>query len=53
MIYKIINTASGGVDDPPLMLKYDNCLNMSRVIFRSIECTSISGEILVFIEIEE
>jgi hypothetical protein len=26
---------------------------MSRVVFRSIECTSISEEILVFIEIEE
>jgi hypothetical protein len=43
----------GGADDPPPMLKSDDSLNMSRVIFRSIECTSISEEILVFIEIEE
>jgi hypothetical protein len=35
------------------MPKLDDRLNMSRVIFRSIECTLISEEILVFIEIEE
>jgi hypothetical protein len=43
----------GGADDPPPMPKSDNRLNMSRVIFRSRECTLISEEILVFIEIEE
>jgi hypothetical protein len=53
MICKIINTASRGADDPAPMLKSDDSLNMSVVIFRSIECALISEEILVFIEIEE
>jgi hypothetical protein len=53
MICKIINTASRGADDPPPTPKSDDSLNMSRVIFRSIECTSIFEEIMVFIEIEE
>jgi hypothetical protein len=37
MICKIINIAPGGADDPPPMLKSNDSLNMSRVIFRSIE----------------
>jgi hypothetical protein len=53
MICKIINTTSGGADDPLSMPKSDDSLNMSRVIFRSIACTLISEETLVFIEVEE
>jgi hypothetical protein len=43
----------GCSDVPAPMPKSDDSLNMSRVIFRSIECTLISEETLVFIEIEE
>jgi hypothetical protein len=46
-------TASGDADNPAPILKSEDSLNMSRVIFRSIKITLVSVKTPLFIGVGE